>query len=347
MLVPANGPQSASTQTGFARSESDWLHDLIVVRDFRTPHSLAAFVRKVRRGSYVSLARGVYVDAERWAGADRHQRYRARVVAISALCAPETPLFSHESAAAMWRLPKVGGWPERVHVIEDASPGGRSTRSIARHTVGLPDGFAVIEGIRVTTLARTVIDLATRDNFGPAVAIADAALRRGSLVDARFPQAVVTRVELEAELARIPLRQGRRKAARVVKFADGLADRPGESMSRANMYLAGLEMPQLQQPMIGASGKRYAVDFWWPRLRLIGEFDGKYKYSDEEFLKGRSPAQALYDEKLREDDLRAAGNGMSRWNWEVALSPQRLAALLLAAGVARVRPSAPPLKSQR
>jgi hypothetical protein len=158
---------------------------------------------------------------------------------------------------------------------------------------------------------------------------------------------VVTRNDLEAELVRIPLRQGRRKATRVVEFADGAADRPGESMSRASIHLAGLEMPLLQQWLRGASGKWYVVDFWWPRLRLIGEFDGKYKYTDEEFLRGRTPEQAVYDEKLREDDLRAAGHGMSRWNWELALSPQRLSSHLQHAGVARVRPSVPPLRSRR
>jgi hypothetical protein len=62
----------------------------------------------------------------------------------------------------MWRLPKIGDWPKAVHVTEEPSPGGRSTTSIARHTVGLPGTSAVIESIRVTTLARTVVDLAAR-----------------------------------------------------------------------------------------------------------------------------------------------------------------------------------------
>lgn len=304
-------------------------------------------MREVRRGNYLSLARGVYVDADRWARADRNQRYLARIVAISTLSSPYRPIFSHESAAAIWRLPKIGDWPETVHVTEETSPGGRSSSSIVRHTVGLPDQWEVIEGIRVTTLARTVVDLAARYNFGHAVAVADAALRRGLLNDGRLPPGSVLRADFDAELARLPLRQGRRKAARVVEFADGTADRPGESMSRASIHLAGLEMPRLQQPLTGASGKHYVVDFWWPRLRLIGEFDGKYKYTDPEFLRGRTAAQAVYDEKLREDDLRAAGNGMSRWNWELALSSQRLSAQLQAAGVARVRPSVPPLRSER
>ena len=92
-------------------------------------------------------------------------------------------------------------------------------------------------------------------------------------------------------------------------------------------------MPQLQVTITGASGCSWTVDFWWPEFNVIGEFDGKFKYTDPEFLKGRTPAQAVYEEKLREDDLRAAGHGMSRWSWPIAISPRLLREHLVAAGV--------------
>lgn len=92
-------------------------------------------------------------------------------------------------------------------------------------------------------------------------------------------------------------------------------------------------MPALQVELFGASGARYVVDFYWPALCHIGEFDGKTKYEDPVFLRGRTPAQALADEKFREDDLRAAGYSFSRWGWAVALVPARLATQLRRAGV--------------
>ncbi|CAN5389028.1 hypothetical protein BH09ACT1_BH09ACT1_15320 [soil metagenome] len=103
------------------------------------------------------------------------------------------------------------------------------------------------------------------------------------------------------------------------------------------MSIAGLTKPRLQEPFRGASGREYEVDFWWPETNLIGEFDGKFKYADEAYRQGRTPAQVVYDEKLREDDLRAAGHRMSRWNWEIAISPTRLRDHLMAAGVTRAR----------
>ena len=75
------------------------------------------------------------------------------------------------------------------------------------------------------------------------------------------------------------------------------------------------------------------VDFWWSEFTMIGEFDGNAKYTDPAFLRGRAPEQALIDDKCREDDLRSAGQGMTRWHWLIANSRNRLRAHLRAAGI--------------
>jgi hypothetical protein len=201
------------------------------------------------------------------------------------------------------------------------------------HPVGVVGQFAILDGIRATSLPRTAVDVAAANSFAEGVTALDAALRRALHPVPGFPPTPVSRESLMSELERIPITHGRAKALRAITFADGLADRPGESISRVSISISGLPSPQLQVRLRGSSGRWYIVDFWWPEFRHIGEFDGRYKYSDPEFLRGRSPEQALFDEKLREDDLRAAGNGMSRWTWETAQSPLRLGRLLRAAGV--------------
>jgi hypothetical protein len=100
-----------------------------------------------------------------------------------------------------------------------------------------------------------------------------------------------------------------------------------------NMALAHLTPPELQSGLVGASGRRWFVDFWWPRFNVIGEFDGDSKYTDLRFLRGRTPERALLEEKDREDDLRAAGHAMSRWGWKVANSMPDLRDQLVRAGV--------------
>ncbi len=185
----------------------------------------------------------------------------------------------------------------------------------------------------MTSLARTAVDVASRLDFVAAVVVVDAALRRASHPLPYLPISPITLSNLVEQLQELPLRRGRQKASTAIEFADGAADRPGESVSRANMRRMGCPMPQIQVAVAGASGRIYIVDFWWPEFNTIGEFDGDVKYTDPEFLRGRTPEQALLDEKRREDDLRAAGHGMCRWNWLTAISLHRLQAHLRAAGI--------------
>lgn len=309
-----------------------WREDLVLSRELATPGERSRFFARARRGEFVAIFREVYVSADVWADLDRHARYRARVKAAAAL-AQARLVFSNQSAAAMWRLPWVGEWPTRVHVLEPTAAGGRSSSAVARHALGIPDGLVDIDGVTVTPLARTVVDVARTGSFGQSVAVADAALRRTEHPNDEVPRTFLTKAGLAAELATIPLRQGLVKARRVVDFANGAADRPGESMSRVSMSIAGLPAPVLQARIVGGSGMVWTVDFWWPEFNLIGEFDGRYKYTDAEFLRGRTPEQAVIDEKFREDDLRAVGHGMSRWGWATAVSPRLLSVHLLAAGL--------------
>ena len=94
------------------------------------------------------------------------------------------------------------------------------------------------------------------------------------------------------------------------------------------MVQMGLPAPQLQVEFRDARGLIGFADFWWEELNLIGEFDGYIKYSDPRHLRGRTPAQALRDEKTREDRLRAVGPRVARWGWTEALSPRELRGIL-------------------
>jgi hypothetical protein len=310
----------------------DWIDQLTLTRDLRTAGERAKFFARVRGGEFVAVRRGAYVAAEVWSGMDRHERYRARVKTSVALAEADL-VVSHESAAALWRLPRPGPYPQSTHVLHPHSSGGRSTTLFARHAVSSLPESQRIEGISVTTLARTAIDVTRGGTFAEGVVVADAVLRRTSHPLAGLPRSSVTRADLFGEAAAVPLRLGSARVRSVIEFADGLADRPGESISRVNIAEAGLTMPQLQVPIRGASGRTWIVDFWWAESNLIGEFDGKSKYTDPEFLRGRAPTQVVYDEKVREDDLRATHRGFSRWGWATAVSMPKLRRHLLAAGV--------------
>ncbi|MBO9567999.1 MAG: hypothetical protein J7503_04155 [Cellulomonas iranensis] len=119
----------------------------------------------------------------------------------------------------------------------------------------------------------------------------------------------------------------------MVAHASGLAESPGESLSRARMIEIGLVLPALQAEMRDSRGLIGRVDFWWPTLGIVGEFDGRVKYRRDEVDDRRSPDDRLWDEKLREDRLRAAGSRVVRWTWDDAWDVARFADVMRRAGV--------------
>jgi hypothetical protein len=85
-------------------------------------------------------------------------------------------------------------------------------------------------------------------------------------------------------------------------------------------------------------GTRYfKTDFEWPELQKIGEFDGREKFLKDDMLGGRNPGQAVYDEKLREDALRAEGNDVARWGMPAVQRPAELRDALVRLGIPLTR----------
>jgi len=304
----------------------------VLSRDCPTSTERAELSRQLQRGELVRVARGAYVPAAYWSRLSDDARYLAHIELV-ATTTDDDLLFSHASAAALWHLPWITAWPNRVHATSGPRDGGASTSQLVRHSRELPAASASIDGLKVTTLARTVADVAATSHFRQGVVVADAALRLAARPRKGYPSGLLTPGDLVDEAAQLAYNHGRVRMLRVAEFADGKADRPGESLSRVTMHLARITPPELQVELRGASGRRYFVDFWWPRFKVFGEFDGKAKYEDPEFLRGRTPQQALLDEKYREDDLRAMNRSCARWDWTVAQSVPLLRARLRAAGV--------------
>lgn len=279
------------------------------------------------RGEFRRLAPGIYVDAAACAGLSGRSQHR-QLVEARQMANRAAPVFAHASAAAMWQLPRIGGWPPRTHILAEQTSGGRSTPGVIHHRVGLPDSVDTIDGIRVTSLARTVADLARFDGLATAVAAMDVALAGLHIAGQSL---TATREQVTAELRQRSSR-GRQRGLFVVEFADPASGSPGESLSRLAIHRAGLPRPDLQTRFADGAGEMF-VDFCWPVHRLIGEFDGVGKYLREEWTNGRTAAEVVIDEKRREDRLRALGWRVVRWGWSDAMSVARLRRILTAAGL--------------
>ncbi len=248
-------------------------------------------------------------------------RHAAFVHATAMRCDEESPpLFSHASAAAIWGLPAIDPWPSRADALV-SDERVRSSRLVIKH-VGPEDRTREVDGLRVTSPARTVVDLARTASLAHGVAAADHVLRHG----------LCAAGDLAAEVAAVPPRTpGRPRAVLVVDLADARSMSAGESLSRTQLFVLNMPRPDLQVSFVDADGHIGDVDFGWEGV--VGEFDGRVKYSLPEGLPADEAGRVLWAEKIREDRLRRLGLGVARWTWRDAKDVRRLQAILMPHGL--------------
>ncbi|GAA3566631.1 hypothetical protein GCM10022197_23270 [Microlunatus spumicola] len=261
--------------------------------------------RLSRSGSIVPVRRGAYVAAG--ARPDRATAHRRLVEATVAQAGPGA-VVSHVSAAVQHDLPVPYADLSKVHLTRDREGGGRTRRWVQVHGARLLEQeVTTVEDVAVTTLPRTFVDLARTLPTRTSVAAGDAILRSG--------------VSLEVLQEAVGLAAGRHgvgAARRALRLLDARAESAGESVSRVVMAERGLPAPEPQLVIRNEVGGFVArVDFAWPSLGVIGEFDGRVKYGrtldpDED----RDPVDVLWSEKQREDQLRRLGWLVVRWVWD-------------------------------
>jgi hypothetical protein len=293
----------------------------------------------VAAGVLSRIRRGMFADAPLWDQLKAEGRYRLFV--RSTIMLADRPLvLSHLSAAAMYGLPKVGPWPATVHIIDTRASGGSSARFITSHRGG-PDPVPIAHaGLMMTSLARTLVNVAATSSFLTGVAMIDHALReereRAEIEHSRGVQGLpaLSKDDLYAELAVVNPRTGARRARMAIDFASDLSASLGESLGRVRIFELGFEVPELQVHF-RIKGKDYWVDYFWRRIRKIGEFDGDVKYTRGMVLGDRDPSEVIVSEKKREDILRQHVNSFDRWDWNTALSPRQFSEFLIEHGVPR------------
>lgn len=254
-------------------------------------------------GELVRVRRGAYARDNRAELAIEEQH--RRLVMGTAPQLNDGAVFSHGSAAVLHGLPIWPAAVERVHVTRSRHGNGTKRSVVQVHGAPLlPSEIVLIDNLPVTSLARTVLDLARTLPMTQAVAAGDRALALG-----------LTRAELDAGLLTMERWPGIRAARRVVEFLDIRSESAGESMSRVRLMEEGLPRPELQHEIFGLDGRLVArLDFYWKEQKTAGEFDGKIKYG--RLLKpGQRIEDVIFDEKLREDAVRDLGLQVVRWIW--------------------------------
>ena len=114
---------------------------------------------------------------------------------------------------------------------------------IVRHSLPLPEDDVVeVAGVRVTSLTRTVLDLASTGTFLQAVVVADAR----STVDRFGRRPPWLLAKNSRQLDPRPATEDPRTNQGRLGFAETRAETPIESMSRVTMRAIGVPHPLLQ-----------------------------------------------------------------------------------------------------
>lgn len=271
---------------------------------------------RVDSGAWLRVIPGGYVPREQLSAASEVDRHLALIRLLGPTMSAGS-VMSHTSAAALWGLPLWNVDLTRVHCTREQKSGSCVTRNVHLHGArsALTPAERPVDATRsvaVTSAARTVVDCARMVGFEQGVILADAALHKK----------LATREELQAEVLQAGNCKGVSRARKVVEFADGRSESPGESRSRivlCNSSLPGLE---LQYNIITEQGRWIArTDFAIPELKVAGEFDGQVKYG-RYVPSGKTAGDVVFDEKVREDAIRDEQWEVVRWIWQEIATPQ-------------------------
>lgn len=278
----------------------------------------------VQRGELRRLRRGWYALGTTWHAVGLDGKYRLFVRATAA-AAERNLVLSHHSAAVLHGLPLIGPWPATVHALAPGARGGSSQRMLTTHRAVADLNSTLIAGVAVTSLTRTLVDMAAGQSFLTGVTMIDHVLHREDerLAFEKSARVIgpvpITKVALLTELETVNPRTGRQAAERAIRFATGLSANAGESLSRVRFEELGFDVPELQV-RFDVAGHTYFVDFFWRHMRKIGEFDGHIKYTRAAVMNGKDVVGVVVAEKNRESLLRPQVNSFDRWGWDLALN---------------------------
>jgi very-short-patch-repair endonuclease len=263
---------------------------------------------RVRRGRLHPVQRGIYA-----VGRPQLTRHGTLLAAVLS-CGSEAAL-SHQAAAEVLGIRKQGAGPIDVTV-----PVAKRNRPGVRvHRAALPPSERTTRhGIPVTTVVRTLVDLATRltgDELEAAVSEAD---RLDEIDPERLRKALD---DMGPRKGAAALR--RRLDSRRFRLTDSQLERRFLAIVRT----VGLPLPHTQERVNG-----FRVDFWWPEVGLVVETDG-LRYH-------RTPAQQARDRRRDQAHFAAGLTPLRFTHAQVAGQPAEVGRILRAA--VRRAPTGPP-----
>jgi len=226
---------------------------------------------EVRNPRFLLTSRGVRADAS----VIQQQGWSLSENPVTRWRAAQLPLhnevvLSHATAAIILELPLPVWLADQkvIHVTAPRSANRPRRRDIRTHYASLtPNECAEIDGLRITSPARTYADVAYQLKVPELVAFGDAMMRRYG----------TSQRELLATIRRRKRYPGRLKARQCVDLLDPRAESPRESELRVMLAQGGLPAPSINPDILDEQGRFLARgDLAYEEFKVLAEYDGAY-----------------------------------------------------------------------
>lgn len=279
--------------------------------------SRARLRRAVRDGEVCRPSRGRYEKvgptlepAERWELTRQdHIRLLRDTLERHPGCAA-----SHDSAAIVHDLPLVVSPKAEIQLVRiEDFPSSRCLPGVRiHHADSMETSTEVVDGIRTTTVPRTVADCLRTRRLPHGLALLDQSLRDDRVALADVEKVVAQQVRWV----------GRPKAREVIELADPRRESYGESHSFGLLHVGGYPMPIPQVEIYDELFRFVArVDGLLDHERVVSEVHGEVKYfldpvSDDQ---EESVAQKLVQEQDRKKQIERLGLVVADWTVDTAM----------------------------
>lgn len=239
----------------------------LILRKHQKDDGIARLQASVRAGELERVVRGVYV---RKGSRSVFELFKLRAAAVG-LTHPSS-IITGPAGCALHDIAYIYGGGLRVDVICPYGSGTSKGRHVDRRAETGPVQVDDVDGIRVTTPARTVIETCLVHGARAGTIAAESALWLGRC----------TPEQLHDELAAQKNRKGRVHAVAAIGHAGNRSQSPGESLTSMCLEKAGLRGFTQQVNIYDENGRWVAtVDFFDPDVGFVIEFDGDVKTSGQ------------------------------------------------------------------
>ncbi|WP_346958592.1 hypothetical protein [uncultured Arthrobacter sp.] len=241
---------------------------------------------RTRAGDLVTVSRGIRMPlASRAAGTVALRAYTEL---------DDGSILALGSAARLWKapLPPWQGEDWRIHLARRRGASMPRRVNVVGHLLTLlPDEVVELDGVRLTSPARTFLDLARMLPVEDLVAVADSLVCEHG-PEHPFPRrALCSIADLRGMVARHPGSRGVRTARAAVELVRVGADSAPETQMRLALVQAGLPEPVLNHVVWGQVewGGGAAPVLWpdaaYPQWRLALQYEGPHHNRDEQYLR--------------------------------------------------------------